>query len=184
MGTLRKEPIERDGNERGERTEGSLDELRETLREFDTVMLVTNGEDDMMHARPMALQNLDERLDCDLWLVTSMQTAKVHEIGRDRKCAVVALRSRDGAYVSIAATARCERDEAEVKRLWKPDWKAWFPKGPDDPQIGIVKLAVQRAEYWEPEGGRLRVLFSMAKSVLHGRPADADLNPVKEVSRS
>jgi general stress protein 26 len=181
MGTLRKEPLETDRDERSEKTEGSLDELRATLREFDTVMLVTIGEGEMMHARPMALQDLDERLDCDLWLVTSMQTTKVHEIGRDRKCAVVALRSRDGAYVSIAATARCERNEAEVKRLWKPDWKAWFPKGPDDPEIGIVKLTVDRAEYWEPEGGRLRVLFSMAKNVMQGRPADADLNPVKQV---
>ena len=182
MGTLRKDGTHRDeGLE--QKTEGSIDELRDMLRGFDTVMLVTMGVAGLMHARPMAFQDLDERLDCDLWFVTSTKTAKVHELERDMQCAIVALKASDGSYVSIAATARCERNEAEVKRLYKPDWKIWFPKGADDPDIGLLKVTVLRAEYWHPEGGRMRVLFAMAKNLVQGRAADADLPPPKQVMR-
>jgi general stress protein 26 len=159
---------------------GTLKELRDLLKEFDTVMLVTRTAQGLLRARPMALQDLDELTDCDLWLVTGEDTPKVAEISDEQSVCVAAFRNRDKAYVSISARADVERNPAEVKRLWKPDWSIWFD-GPDDPTVAIMKLEVIRAEYWEPEGGRLRVLFEMARGAVTGKKPDETLNPPKTI---
>jgi general stress protein 26 len=164
-----------------EKEPGTLGELMELLAEFDTAMLVTVSPDDMVRARPMALQEKGEVAGCDLWFVTDGDSPKVREIAHDRHVGVCCLRNRDKAYLSISAVAEVERDQALVHRLWKPSWKAWFPEGPDGAQLAIIKLRVQRAEYWEPVGGRMRVLYEMAKAAIKGERADEHLNPPKQV---
>jgi len=169
------------GNGTGNETQGSLQELHDLLREFDTAMLVTVTPENMLRARPMEIQDPSEMPGCDLWFVTREDTAKADEIAREAQVCVCAYRSRDKAYVSISARAQMVKDSAAVKRLWKPSWKAWFPKGPDDPSITLLELRVEHAEYWEPAGGRARVLYEIVKSMLKGGSADANLPPPKHI---
>ena len=170
-----------DKRERDEKEPGNLDEMYGLLGEFDTAMLVTVTADEMVRARPMALQDHEDVADCDLWFVTEADTPKCKEIEHDRNVGVVCLRNRDSAYLSISAEAEIVRDRALIHRLWKPDWKAWFPNGPDEESLAIIKLRVQRAEYWEPEGGRMRVLYEVVKALLKGERADAHMNPPKTI---
>lgn len=168
-------------SENGNPANSSLAELKALLAEFDTAMLVTVTPEKLLRARPMAIQDGSEMPGCDLWFVTGEDTAKVDEVNREHQVCVCCYRASDRSYVSISASARSEKDKDAVRRLWKPSWKAWFPAGPDDPTITLLKLNVVRAEYWEPEGGRMRVLYEMVKAVLTGEPADANLNPPKHV---
>ena len=164
------------------RAEGDRDELLSLLDEFDTAMLVGLEADGTLRARPMGLQH--QRLDdCDLWFVSADDTHKIDEIDRHHQVNVCCLRTRDRAYVSLSAQARIERSPHEVRRLWQPSWKLWFgDESPEDGGIVLIKLRIQRAEYWEPEGGRLRVLYAMAKSWLSGEETVEDeLNPPKEI---
>lgn len=160
---------------------GSKKELLELLAEFDTAMLVGVEEDGTLRARPMALQK-EALKDCDLWFVTADDTHKTDEVERNRHVNICCFRKRDGAYVSISASGRIERTPAEVRKLWKPSWKIWFgDEKPEDGGIVLLKLDVERAEYWEPEGGRLRVLYAMAKGLLTDETMEDQLNPAKEV---
>jgi len=167
--------------EQPEKVRGSKQELLDLLAEFDTAMLIGVEPDGTLRARPMGLQQ--ERLsDCDVWFVTADDTHKTDEIDRNRHVNVCCFRTRDRAYISISASAHVERSPAEVRRLWQPDWKLWFgDEKPEDGGIVLLKLDVERAEYWEPEGGRLRVLYAMAKGYLSDEPAEAEMNPPKEV---
>lgn len=160
---------------------GSIVELKQMLKEFDTALLTSITAEGLVRSRPMAVQDPEEVPDCDLWFVTSTESAKAVEIAQERQVGVGAYRSRDRGWLSISAWASFERDQALVRRLFKPAWKAWFVNGPDDPTIMLIKLMVERAEYWEPEGGRARVLYEMVKARLRGEPADANLNPPKTV---
>jgi general stress protein 26 len=163
------------------RKEGSKDELLALLDEFDTAMLVGLEADGTLRARPMGLQH--ERIaGCDLWFVTADDTHKTEEIEHHRDVNVCCLRTRDRAYVSLSARARVERSPHEVRRLWQPSWKLWFgDEQPEDGGIALIKLDIERAEYWEPEGGRLRVLYAMAKSLVTDEAVEDELNPPKEI---
>jgi general stress protein 26 len=160
---------------------GSIQEMRKLLATFDTVMLVTLTTEGDMRGRAMAVQDLDALHDCDLWFVTSEESPKIAEIETDPRCCVTAYRSSDGANLSVSAQVRKSRDPGEIRRLWKEDWKGWFQKGPDDPSIVLLKLTVSRAEYWEQRGGRLRILYELAKAYVTGERADAGLDPVKRI---
>ena len=173
--------MRKNGNGTGYEVRGTLQELYDLLNEFDTAMLVTITPDGKLRARPMELQAPGELPGCDLWFVTGDDTAKVMEIAGEEQVCVCAYRGRDNAYVSISARARLERDRAAISRLWRPSWKLFFPEGVNDPTIALLKLTVERAEYWAPEGGQMRVLYEMIKSAFTGEPLEASLNPPKHV---
>lgn len=160
---------------------GSLVELKKLLQEFDTAMLVTSTDDGLLRARPMAIQEPAPELDCDLWFATSIDSEKMEEIARHPNVCVTCLRGRGSAYISISARASARRDRELVRKLFKPDWKVWWPEGPDDPQIAFLEMQVERAEYWEPAGGSVRILYEMAKSLVHGEPADRNLPAPKRI---
>ena len=161
---------------------GSIAELKKLLQEFGTAMLTTTTADGLLRARPMAIQEDADGLACDLWFVASIHSAKIREIERNPKVCVTCLRGKHGsAYISISAHATVWQDQASVRRLWQSDWKLWWPDGPDDPQICFLLLRVERAEYWEPAGGAMRVLFEMLKSAVQREPADANLPPPKKI---
>jgi general stress protein 26 len=165
----------------GATTAGSLTELKNLVQEFQTAMLITTTPEGLLRARPMAIQKPAPELTCDVWFVTSIHTAMVEEIARHPKVCVTCLRDRGSAYASISAHATVFQDEALVHKLWQPDWKIWWPKGPDDPQIAFLLLQVERAEYWEPEGGAVRVLYEMIKGLVKREPADQHLPPPKKI---
>jgi general stress protein 26 len=152
---------------------GSIGELRALLQAFDTVMLVTMTPEGLLRARPMAIQDPAELPDCDLWFVTQEDTAKTGEIEREHQVAVCCYRPRDRAYLSISALATINRDQEKIRRLWKPAWKVWIPDGPESPHAALLLLTVERAEYWAPEGGVLRVLYARAKAFVQQKPAGA-----------
>ncbi|WP_044239647.1 pyridoxamine 5'-phosphate oxidase family protein [Chondromyces apiculatus] len=157
-----------------------MKELHELLKEFDVAMLITQTPEGFLRARPMAIQNPDDVPGCDVWFVTAEETPKVGEIQQERQVAVACYRPRDRAYLSISARARIERDNAAIQKLWKPEWKTWLPEGPE--QAALLKLTLERAEYWEPTGGVLRVLYEQAKALVTGESAAKNLDPVKHVS--
>lgn len=161
---------------------GSLQELHDLLAEFDVAMLVTRTPDGFLRARPMAVQDPKEMPGSDLWFVTGDETPKVGEIQQEQQVAVTCYRPRDRAYLSISARARVEHDPEAVKRVWKPEWRAWIPAGPDDPHVALLKLTIEQAEYWEPAGGKLRTLYELVKDAMKRQPAAKKLDLMKRVA--
>ena len=51
---------------------------------------------------------------------------------------------------------------------WTPSAKAWFPKGVDDPDIAVITVDVEDAEYWDAPSGKIVVLYAYAKAVVTG----------------
>ncbi len=160
---------------------GTVAELNELLQSFDTAMLTTLTPMGLLRARPMEIQKPVPELACDLWFVTSLDSAKSEEIAHEHQVGVSCFRRSDRAYLSISAIARVRRDTELIQKLFKPAWKIWFPNGPSDPAIALIEMQVERGEYWNPEGGPVRLLYEMVKSLVSGEPATANLPPPKKV---
>ncbi len=164
---------------------GSLDELKALLQGFDTAMMTTLTPEGLFRARPMAVQEPCVEIECDLWFVTSLDSAKSDEIAHEHQVGVACYRPADGAYISISAIARIRRDREQIARLFKPAWKVWFPEGASDPTIALIEMQFERGEYWNPGSGPVRLLHEMGKTVAGGReggrPAARNLPPPKKV---
>ena len=52
-------------------------------------------------------------------------------------------------FVSILGTAQLTRERQEIQSKWQPGLEVWFPKGIDEPNIALLKIKVNKVDYWE-----------------------------------
>jgi hypothetical protein len=60
------------------------------------------------------------------------------------------------------------QDRAKIDELWKPFLKAWFPEGKDDPQIALIRVDVDHAEYWDAPSSTMVKVVGFLKAVTTG----------------
>ncbi len=56
-------------------------------------------------------------------------------------------------YVSVAGRARVVDDRAKARQLWSPAMQVFFPGGVDDPQLRLIHVRAESAEYWDSPAG-------------------------------
>jgi hypothetical protein len=66
------------------------------------------------------------------------------------------------------------RDKAKAKELWNPLLKAWFPQGLDEPDLVLLNVKVEKAEYWDSPSGKMVQLAGLAKALATGHRYHAD----------
>ena len=138
----------------------------EMLDRFESAMLVTHNPDGILGARPMRVADVDPA--GPLWFLTSRSSRKVCEIVKDARVLLV-YQDQSGEYLSIAGTARIVDDNIRARRLWKEHYKVWFPQGPDDPDLVLLSVEPEVAEFWDVAGlNGLRYLFDAAKAYVTG----------------
>lgn len=145
--------------------------LGELIKDIKFAMLTTVEDDGSLRSRPMGTQQVE--FDGDLWFFAGASSAKVGEIQHDRQVNVSYADTDHQRYVSVSGTAQLVRDRAKIEELWNPIFKAWFPDGLDDPDLALLKVAVERAEYWDSPSSKVVQLYGFVKTVATGkRPSD------------
>lgn len=140
--------------------------IHELLSDFDTAMLVTHGRQSAAHGRPMAIAAIEP--DCGLWFFTGRDSAKVHEIEDDQHVLIVC-QDEHRRYVSLTGTAELIPDRAKARALWKESYQTWFPRGIDDPNLLLIFVRPEAAEYWDTQGFKgIRYVFEAAKAYATG----------------
>ena len=133
-----------------------LDKLSKLIDGITIAMLVTVEADGALRSRPMATQTMTA--DGDLLFYTRRDAPKVDEAAH-APVNVAYADAKGNTYVSVSGSAMVDTDPAEIRAHWKPELKAWFPGGVDDPQIALMRMRVDRAEYWDaPHGPIVQVL--------------------------
>lgn len=141
-----------------------VEKLRELMRDVRIAMLTTVEPDGSLHSRPMALQHAE--FDGDLWFFTDANSPKIHQIESEPHVNVSF--SGDSTWVTASGTASLVTERAKIEKFWHEDLKAWFPQGTDTPGIGLIKVRVVRAEYWDtPSNAAVRV-YGYLKGKLTG----------------
>lgn len=156
--------------ERNER----IKKLAELITDIDFAMLTTIEPDGSLRSRPMSTQQRE--FDGDLWFFTKADTPKVDEIEREQNVCVAYARPDKQHYVSVSGKARLVRDRAKIEELWNPAYKAWFPDGLDDPQLALLKVSAEKAEYWDGQTSAIAHLVGLAKAAVTGRSYDMGEN--------
>lgn len=151
--------------------EADFQKVREMIKAMDFCMLTTVDENNDLHSRPMSL-NGEVDAAGNLWFFTRDNTPKVFEVKRTPKCNVSFADPDNHRYVSISGSAQLIKDKAKIKELWKPQFKAWFPKGTDEPDIALLRVSLEKAEYWDSPGGTVAQVISFVSALVTGKSAD------------
>ena len=88
-----------------------------------------------------------------------------------RSDVVAGLRNLQGSYAGKKLALVDDRPQVEA--LWSYPAKAWFPGGPGDPDLRLMRIAIERAEYWDTRSSKMVQLLKMVRAAASGeRPHD------------
>jgi general stress protein 26 len=119
---------------------------------------------------PMARQEVEPS--AELWFITARDTEHVDDIRTNPQVSVT-FSARD-SWVALVGRASVVDDRAKLEELWNTFAEAWLPGGPEDPDATLLKVDVQRAEYWDTPGSKVASLISFVKAKTTGDTLDAD----------
>ena len=154
-----------------------IEELYDLIENIEIALMTTRRPDGMLVTRPMATQKKEPI--ADLWFVTSIETHKVDELKHDPHVSLGYLNHGSMEWVSVSGIATITQDRDAIKRLYKPDWKAWFDEsehgadgGPDDPRLALIYVDALTAHYMKTKYSKPRVIFEVMRGMLTGTNPD------------
>ena len=158
-------------------TQKKLDDLYALVEGISVAMFTTRRPDGHLVSRPMQTQERDGA--ADFWFVTDGESDKLDDLEFDPRVNLAYYRDRTREWVSVSGTARISRDREQIRRLYKPDWKAWFGDegggrdgGPDDPRLTLVLVDAESVVYMKSDTPRPVVLFEVLKGMVTGKQPD------------
>lgn len=128
--------------------------IHELLDDADTAMLVTESDEGVPHARPMALACVDQN--CDVWFFTARGNPMIREIQNDQRVLIVC-QDAPNRFVALAGRAELVVDRSLAHRFWRDEYSKWFSGGLDDPKLLLIHVHAESGEYWDdahPSGAR------------------------------
>jgi general stress protein 26 len=133
------------------RREDDIRQLADLLRDIKVAMFTTVAVDGRLVSRPLGTQEVE--FDGDLWFVTAASSPKIAEIAANPRVNVAYSAPERNTYVSVAGRARVMEDRARVERYWSPAMSVFFPGGKDDPELRLIHVRAESAEYWNSPAG-------------------------------
>lgn len=130
----------------GPERDQAVRKLAELIGQIRIAMLTTLTEDGEFRSRPITTHGA--RFDGDLWFLTRADSSKLEEVRQHRRVGLTYAKPEDNRYLSLSGTAQVLFDQGKAEELWDPSYQAWFPGGPRDPNLALIRVKVERAEYW------------------------------------
>jgi general stress protein 26 len=140
----------------------------EMVREVQVAMMVTMDEEGRFRGRPM--RGSQKEFDGVLWFFTQAGTPKTDEVNQDERVLLAYSDPSNQNYVSIYGHAETVRDVEMQKRLWSEPMRTWFPGGPEAPEVALLKVTCEGAEYWDSPSSTLVHAYGYIKAVTTGEP--------------
>jgi general stress protein 26 len=139
-------------------------ELLEKIRDVKFAMLTTENDEGRLHSRPMAILEAEET--GVLWFFTARSSRKSHEVEEHRRVNLAFVDGGHDTFLSVAGEARLVDDPGKARELWNPMMKSWFPQGLEDPELTLLRVDVEEAEYWDMASKKVVSLFHLAKALV------------------
>lgn len=146
----------------------AIETVRDLIKGIDTAMLTTVTEEGLV-SRPLKTQEVE--FDGDLWFLTMDDTDKYEEIQQNPNVNVAYVGK---SYVSIRGTAELVRDRAKIKEFWNMAYEKLLETTSDDPNLVLIKVKADTAEYWET-GSKTKMVKRLF-SKLTGNHSDTEIN--------
>ena len=145
-----------------------MQKIADKIKDIKTAMLVTLEDDGCLRSRPMQTLQINGN---DLLFLTGYQSGVSHEIAHDSHVNVSYADESKKVFASLSGKATVSKDQALIDELWQEPFRAWFPKGKEDPNIAVLRVQVDHGEYWDTPSGPVVHVIGYVKSILTGERA-------------
>lgn len=157
-----------------ERSEDAIETVWQLIKGIDIAMLTTVTEEGLV-SRPMKTQEVE--FDGDLWFMTMKDTNKYDELIHNPNVNVAYVGK---SYVSIRGTAELVDSREKIKEFWNMAYEKMLQTTSDDPNLILIKVKADTAEYWDM--GNWTMIVKKFMNKMAGKESDEpDLNQVVEL---
>jgi general stress protein 26 len=144
-----------------------MEKVKDLIHDIRIGMLTTINTDGHLVSRPMACMEID--IDGSLWFFTKKNSPKVDQVEQvEQQVNVAFAHPGDASYVSVSGRAEEVYDRAKIDEVWSDMAKPWFPGGKDDPELTLLHVRTDMAEYWDSTSSRMVRLLEMARAIATG----------------
>lgn len=146
--------------------------LRGLIERAGVAMFMTLDDRGRHAGRPMLPLLLEH--DPHIYFLTHQHSRKVaHVVARPD--VGLTIDSDSHCYLAIAGRAFASRDVELIGRLWHPTYRAWFPAGQGDGEATVLRVVVDRVDYWEPPRSRVTRVIEAARAIVTRRPVETPM---------
>jgi general stress protein 26 len=150
-----------------------LDRVWDIIEKVGVCMLTTCFEGGL-RARPIEARA--DRKSGRLLFVTDIQSAKRDDVDRWPDVGLVFVDAADRAYLSITGKAQIVNDPALQAAAWRTSDVAWWPGGPNDPNVCVLVFEPATAELWDGPSNAAVATYELAKAIVTGTEPDLGEN--------
>jgi len=74
-------------------------------------------------------------------------------------------------YCAVSGLGRLLRDIQKAKQLWSMEQRAYYPNGPEDERLALLRVQIKHAEYWIAPGRTSYIVAVVDRRYHWERPA-------------
>jgi general stress protein 26 len=150
------------------------------IKGFHTALFVTLDSTGAFETRPMGC--LQKSFGGTLWFMTFQGSAKLKDICGDSQVLVAYMQPDKYEYVAIYGRAQIVENKQKLRELWSEGLRVWFPKGPEDPDIALIAVTAERADYWTNPASSVTYAWAYLKARVTGKsPSPDQIAEIKSV---
>lgn len=153
--------------------EATRDAIWEKVRAIETCMMVTH-DGELMRSRPMtAILRTGQNA---IWFLANVDDHKDEEVEQDPHACLAFADPIHHCYVSMSGRIELVRDRKAIDELWTDAAARYFPRGPADPRILLLRFEPEIGEYWDAPSGTIAAVFHFLKNAVTGHGAAAGIS--------
>jgi general stress protein 26 len=141
--------------------QSNVDRIWDIIENAGVCMLATQCAG-RLRARPM--EPRPDRKRRLIFAVTDVDSAKLDEIETRPDVGLIFIDAEAKAYLSITGRAFVTRDISKTKEIWRRTDEAWWPGGPSDPNVRLLRIEPVSAELWDGPASAAVTVFEFAKA--------------------
>ncbi len=130
------------------------------------VAMLTLADAQGLSSRPMTPLEMDA--DGAIWMLTSRRAMDGLLDLAGGPANLAFFDGKDNDYLSVRGHAELVDDAGRKEALWSAVARPWF-SGPDDPDLTLLRLQPQQAEFWDGPDNAATQVLAMAASMVVGR---------------
>lgn len=139
-----------------------------------SICMLTTKSGRALRARPMHAKV--DRTSGAITFLTDARHHKDDEIAADPEVCLAFAKPNSQDYVSVSGKAEISNDRGAIEERFSEMAKVWFPDGPQDPNVRMLVVHPQQAEFWDGKANPIAVAFQMAKARMTDQRPDMGEN--------
>lgn len=135
------------------------------------MMTTITADEKHLHACPMTT-NKNELENGKIWFIGDRKSETIKDLEKNPQVNLSYTSSDQKDFVSINGTAKLVNDKAKLDELWSPIYAAFYEKGKEDPNVQVICVECNGAQYWL-SGNTVVDMFKMvAAAAQEGKTAE------------